>query len=854
MSFNAHTPQAGPSKSTTSLPAHMQPQDQEPHAHEADLETTDAPPPYSMDYSTFRSSGSALATSASVSPEDGRIHLSLLKKFSLPKLPERTSSLPEYAVDPEGTVPPLNIVIFVVGSRGDVQPFIPLAHGLQNKGHRVRLGTHAVFERFVLEQGIEFFDIGGDPAELMSYMVKNPGLLPGFDSLRKGDIPKKRKMIREILNGCWRACYEPDAVSGMPFAADAIIANPPSFAHIHCAEALSIPLHIVFTMPWISTQSFPHPLVKISSSNTEPGMSNFLSYSLVDLLTWQGLGDIINSFRSSTLGLRALGVRSGALILERLRVPTAFCWSPALIPKPEDWGNHVDVTGFTFLESGPSFQPPKDLVEFLEGGEAPVYIGFGSVPVTDPIGMTKILFSAVAASGVRALISIGWGKLGEGLEVPPGVFLVGNVPHDWLFKRVKAVVHHGGAGTSAIAVKEGKPGLIVPFFGDQPFWGEMVFKAGAGPEPIPHKQLTTENLTAALEFLVQPETLKAAQKLGETIREEDGVKRGIESFEKHLPLLNMRCDLDSARAAAWWCPSQYLRLSPFAAQVLSDAHKLDVDELRPHRVKSYQTRAEYADPLSGASFVCLRIIMDYTSSFGEMLVNPVKGIQHNVTAIPLGMANIVGSISEGTRNLPKSYGSAVRRTGEITGWKSGLKAAGKGLYFGVQDGLTGLVTEPYRGAVEEGGIGALKGVGRGIGNLILKPAAGGLGLVEHSAVGAWTSISKRFGPQVERLSKQASSREWQGITAVDSSTTEERQAILDRWEVLVSQKKERKARMKKDVEEWYRGMEAAGMGELKDNIIGEMRKGGFDEVEAPSAEASTSQVDWAVEEEKKRRA
>jgi hypothetical protein len=163
-------------------------------------------------------------------------------------------------------------------------------------------------------------------------------------------------------------------------------------------------------------------------------------------------------------------------------------------------------------------------------------------------------------------------------------------------------------------------------------------------------------------------------------------------------------------------------------------------------VKSYQTRAEYADPLSGTAFVCLRIIMDYTSSYGEMLVNPVKGIQHNVAAIPLGMANIVGSISEGTRNLPKSYGSTVRRTGEITGWKSGLRAAGKGLFFGVQDGLTGLVTEPMRGAAEEvsstssfdfdpctdssfqnsqGSLGALKGVGRGVGNLILKPAAGG---------------------------------------------------------------------------------------------------------------------------------
>lgn len=133
--------------------------------------------------------------------------------------------------------------------------------------------------------------------------------------------------------------------------------------------------------------------------------------------------------------------------------------------------------------------------------------------------------------------------------------------------------------------------------------------------------------------------------------------------------------------------------------------------------------------------------------------------------------------------------------------------------------------------------------------LIFLPSAG---LVEHSAVGVWTSLSKRFGPQVERLSKQASSREWQGIMAVESSTAEERQAILDRWEVLVAQKKERRARMKKDVEKWYRGMEQAGMGELKDNIIGDLRKGGFEEVEESSAEDSTLQVDRAAGEKQKR--
>ena len=173
--------------------------------------------------------------------------------------------------------PPLNVVIHVVGSRGDVQPFVALGLVLKNTyGHRVRLATHPIFKDFVEENGLEFFTIGGDPSELMAFMVKNPGLMPGFDTLRSGDVGKRRKGIAEMIKGCWRSCFEAgtgfgpeasdsileDAMSvdsgistgsihgdhfGKPFVADAIIANPPSFAHIHCAEKLGIPLHMMFT-------------------------------------------------------------------------------------------------------------------------------------------------------------------------------------------------------------------------------------------------------------------------------------------------------------------------------------------------------------------------------------------------------------------------------------------------------------------------------------------------------------------------------------------------------------------------------------------------------------------------------
>lgn len=182
----------------------------------------------------------------------------------------------------------LNIVIQVVGSRGDVQPFIALGQELQSYGHRIRIATHDCFASFVGESNLEFFPIGGDPHDLMAYMVKNPGLIPSMDSLRAGDVQKKRVMVEEMLKGCWKSCVESAPGDDTPFVANAIIANPPSFAHIHCAQALGIPLHLMFTMPWSTTRAFSHPLANLSGSQLDPGAMNFVSYRIVEWMTWQG--------------------------------------------------------------------------------------------------------------------------------------------------------------------------------------------------------------------------------------------------------------------------------------------------------------------------------------------------------------------------------------------------------------------------------------------------------------------------------------------------------------------------------------------------------------------------------------
>lgn len=210
-----------------------------------------------------------------------------------------------------------------------------------------------------------------------------------------------------------------------------------------------------------------------------------------------------------------------------------------------------------------------------------MYIGFGSIVVDDPTSMTKLIFEAIKKTGSRALVSKGWGGLGaDALGIPNNVFMFGNVPHDWLFKHVSCVVHHGGAGTTAAGIALGKPTVIVPFFGDQPFWGAMVAKAGAGPSPIPSKQLTSDNLAAAILEALKPTTLSRAQGLGASIASETGTETGAQSFHDNLNVDSLRCTLAPSRTAVWRIKRTDVRLSAFTAATLGNEGLLDFNDLK----------------------------------------------------------------------------------------------------------------------------------------------------------------------------------------------------------------------------------------------------------------------------------
>lgn len=437
----------------------------------------------------------------------------------------REDSLSDEEDEQSKAIPKLNIAMLIVGTRGDVQPFVAIAKRLQEYGHHVRLATHANFRSFVTTSGIEFYPLGGDPRALAEYMARNKGFLPSGPS----EISFQRKQLKAIVNSLLPACTEPDMDTSAPFRAQAIIANPPAYGHVHVAEALRVPLHIFFTMPWTPTSEFPHPLARVSQS-----AGYWLSYLVVDILIWWGIRSIINDFRRKKLKLPAIAYLS-AYHGSISDLPTGYMWSPHLVPKPNDWGHSVDVVGFCFLNLGINYSPRQEFLQWLQAGPKPVYVGFGSMPLEDPVNTTSIILEALEATGQRGIIDKGWGNLGKLHQIPDYVFLLEDCPHDWLFPQCSAVVHHGGAGTTAAGLRAGCPTTIVPFFGDQFFWGDRVHKKGVGPRPIPIGQLTIETLVEAIRTMLDPQVKQKAMELAKHIEVEDGIVAAVNAFHRHLP-------------------------------------------------------------------------------------------------------------------------------------------------------------------------------------------------------------------------------------------------------------------------------------------------------------------------------
>ncbi|CAK0901422.1 unnamed protein product, partial [Prorocentrum cordatum] len=482
--------------------------------------------------------------------------------------------------------------ILVVGTRGDVQPFVELGRRLQEDGHRARLATHDVYRDLVRSGGLEFYPLGGDPRKLSQFMCQTGGrLMPNM--LRKEErdsIDEKMEMLREMMFATWPAAHlpEPDVEGAPPFLADAVVANPVAYGHVHVAEKLDVPVHLMFPQPWTPTEDFPHPLSVSGRGcgrehfrpprNSAVGLvrrqENRASYFGIDAFMYQGQRFMTNDFRRSMELQPIRAGENGAHIVTSHRVPFAYQWSPTLLPRPADYGPHLEVTGTIFNDAVSDYEPPEDLRVWLQEGEKPIFVGFGSMVVEHPDELAAVIEEAARETGTRVVLQSSWTSFGGGAEEGDErlIFPLGNCPHDWLFQQVAAVVHHGGAGTAAAGARAGKPTMICPFFGDQHLWAQALFRAGCAVEPLPIEKLTSEALASRFLLLrglgdKGAELLRRAREVGELMACEDGVVGAKEAFYRQLPREGLACDVSlmlgpacDIRMARWYCPHLGLKV------------------------------------------------------------------------------------------------------------------------------------------------------------------------------------------------------------------------------------------------------------------------------------------------------
>ena len=417
----------------------------------------------------------------------------------------------------------MKITIFAAGSQGDIQPCVSLGKGLQREGYRVTLAAPEDFAGYVQKHDVGFYPLRGDVQKIMASdtgrkFMETGGANPikSIRAIRTMIAPVMMRMVEDA----YTACRDADALICLgvfsPFGQS-------------IAEALNIPNINLEPTPLLPTRVFPAPSWPIQRNLG--GLHNYLSGIAMLQVIWQWYSPFVRDFRQR-LGLPAC---SAGRFYQALRsTPMLGAYSPSIIPHPADWPANIHVTGAFFLDQQVDWQPSPELKAFLEAGSPPVYVGFGSMAGRNPEKLAKLILDAMAKSGQRGLLLTGWGGLRAGL-VPDNVFVLDSAPHRWLFPRMAAVVHHGGAGTTAEGLRAGVPSVIVPFAFDQFFWGARIKELGLGPDPIPQKELTADRLAEAIRISGTDAGMRQrANSCGAAIRAENGIGSAVEIIKQYF--------------------------------------------------------------------------------------------------------------------------------------------------------------------------------------------------------------------------------------------------------------------------------------------------------------------------------
>ena len=416
----------------------------------------------------------------------------------------------------------MRITITTAGSRGDVQPYVALGLGLKEAGHEVRLATYTPFEGFVRGHGLGYHPITGDPGGIVADLIES-----GLNPVKFTRTFRRffGSILERNLAEYGKACQD----------ADAVVYSPVGFFGQYIAEEMGLPAVGAAVQPLFSrTRCFPSSLLGrppggFLTGGPLGGFYNYLTYLAAEQLFWQVMRPVSGEARKK-LGLDPLPFFGPFADMNQSRSPILHGWSPSVLPEPPEWGDWLCTTGYWFLDRS-GWQPPDELIDFLDAGPAPVSVGFGSMNDADPEEITTQVLEALRRTGQRGLLLTGWGGISN-TDLPDEVFKVDEIPYDWLFGRVRTAVHHGGAGTTAASLRAGVPTAVVPFFTDQAFWGWRVMILGLGPEPIPRAKLSAERLAGAILAATDVGIRERARLLGEEIRTEDGVGRAVEAFHR----------------------------------------------------------------------------------------------------------------------------------------------------------------------------------------------------------------------------------------------------------------------------------------------------------------------------------
>jgi len=411
----------------------------------------------------------------------------------------------------------VRIVIMAVGSRGDVAPYTGLGVRMQEAGHQVTLATHGLFEELVRSRGLGFHPLPLDTQEQMTSRLAESGTSSPL---------KVTLAVNKVVADHARPMA--DAMLEAAKQADVVLLTPAGWIGGHVAEGLKLPSMGVYLQPMTPTREFPPATVTTRSLG---GWGNRKAATMLRSMGQQPFRKVVDQLRTE-LGLPAMKPAEWLAQVDAARWPICYGYSPVVVPQPADWPEWNHTVGYWWPAPDPDFKPASELVDFIAAGPAPVYIGFGSMPAADREALSEVIGIALRRSGLRAVVNTGWAGLAPAADE---VLTVSDVPHDWLFPQMAAVVHHAGAGTAAAGLRAGVPAVPVPFMVDQPFWAQRLKALGVAPEVIPFRRLNADRLATALKAATgDPEYRRRAADVAGRLDQEDGAA-GVLRVLEQLP-------------------------------------------------------------------------------------------------------------------------------------------------------------------------------------------------------------------------------------------------------------------------------------------------------------------------------